>query len=119
MQLRLAPERLAKVVIKIGKEPQVRGDGFQVAQLKPLLAKVSHQVCAAWISQHPANLVFQHLRLVQLTPLGRPEQFFVRNTAPKKEGEPRSQSQIAHPINRVGRKSGRVLLNPEQKFRAY
>src|SRR5947199_384298 len=43
-EFRFLAERLAQIVIKIRKETQVRGDRFQVSQVKPLPGKIADQV---------------------------------------------------------------------------
>ena len=52
-QLRLLPERLPQVVVEVRKEPHVRRDRVEVAQVQPLRREVGHQIRAT--ARRPAS----------------------------------------------------------------
>ena len=43
-EFRFLTECLPEIVIEIGKETQIRGQGIEIAQIKPLLDKIVDQV---------------------------------------------------------------------------
>ena len=96
----LAQERLAQVVVELGKRIGVRRHRAQVAQIQPLSGKVFDQGRRPRIGQHPPHLATQHIRFTQRSPLGQCQQFVVRNTAPQEERQSRRQLHIGHPISR-------------------
>ena len=75
-QLRLMPERLADV------PGHLRGSAFHFPQRQPLAREIIHQRLRAAIRQHPAGLLRQHSRLMQLPGHGELQKFVIGNAAP-------------------------------------
>jgi hypothetical protein len=59
-ELRLAAERLAQVVVEVGKQFGVGSGGAQVAEIQPLLGKVVDEGARPRIGQHATDLVFEN-----------------------------------------------------------
>ena len=117
-ELRLLAKRLAQVVVEVRKQPHVRRDRVQVAEVQPLRREVVHERLRAWVGEHPADLAFEHRRLVQPAFLRVVEELVVRNAAPEKEGEPRRQLEVADPIRGAGWDAGRIRFDAKQEMRA-
>ena len=99
-QLRLPPERLAQVVVELGKRVDVRGHRPHVPQMQPLPGKVGCQRPGARIGQHPSHFRLQHRRVAQAARPRCIEQHVVREAAPQKERQPRGELQVRQAVGR-------------------
>ncbi len=79
----------------------------QASQTQPLPGKVAGQCRGSRIRKHAPDLCPQHIVLAELAGLGQAKQPIVRNTAPQKERQPRSQIQIADAVGGPRCQSGR------------
>ena len=89
-QLRLPLEGAAQALVELGKFVGIGQDLREIANVQPLPREVAHQRFRARIVKHPAHLLLEDSRILQLALLGQVEQLVVGNTAPQEEGKPRS-----------------------------
>ena len=116
-QLRLLPETLPQIIVKIAKQIPTRNHRINVPQPQPLPRKIGSQIERPPVRQHPPRLPFQFTRRAQRPASGEVQQRIIRHTAPQEEGQPRSQFQITNLVNTTHRNLGRIRLHPEQKLR--
>ena len=80
-QLRLGEKRLAQRFIE-RKDHGIGFDRFHISQAQPLAREVGHQRVGARVVQHPAHLMLQHGRILQLPFFRQSQQLIVGNRAP-------------------------------------
>jgi hypothetical protein len=85
--------------------------------VQPLRRKVGDQRLGAAIGEHPADLPFEHLRVMKRAVLRHLQQLVVRNTAPEEEREPGCQLEIGDPIRRLRRQACGIGLDAEEEVR--
>ena len=87
-QLRFPLERLAQVVVEVREHGDVGVGVLQLPEKEPLVGEVGDQRPRLRVGQHPARLLLEHGRLVQLAVDRQLQQLVVRNRRPQEEGEP-------------------------------
>ena len=85
-QFRFPSQGPAQIIVEIGKQSEIGHDGFQIAQVQPLLGKIVHQVGGPGIRQHAAHLLLQDFGLAEASLDGFPKQFIIRQAAPNEKG---------------------------------
>src|SRR5262245_23930152 len=90
-ELGLLAKRLTEVVVEVGIQANVRVDRCEVAQPEPLPGEVARDVVRARIGEHSADMALEHIWSMELAANGRIEQRVIRNAAPDKERQARSQ----------------------------
>ena len=110
-QLGFLLERLAQVLVEVGKGRRIRLYRWDIAQEQPLAGEVLHQRLRARIGQHAPDLALQNGRVAELAALGNGEQLVVGNAAPQEERQARRQLDVADPANAPGSRTRRIELH--------
>ena len=84
-EFRLAPERLAQVVIKVRKYHWQGPDALHAAQIQPLPGEVDCEGLRARIRQHSPDLLLEHRRILEFSLAGDVDQLIVRARTPQEE----------------------------------
>ena len=95
--------------------PSVRRDLVQLGEVQPLEREILAHRPGPRIGKHPLYLGSQHVGFAETRFGGELQEFFIRQAAPQKEGEPRRQLQIGERANRTRADSG---LGPIEEMRA-
>ncbi len=80
---------------------------------------VDQRLARARIGEHARDLLLQHRRLMQFPADRQVQQRVVRNAAPQKERQSRSQLDIGNTIDGTGSGAGGIGLDAEQKIGAH
>src|SRR5262249_31343455 len=102
-QFGLAPERLPQALVKNGEDVRVGRDAFEISEVQPLPAEVADEGLRARIVEHPADLLLQDKRTLQLSMFGLIQQLIVGDATPQKEREARGEFKIIQAVDRAGR----------------
>ena len=105
-------ERLAQVVVEIGKQLDDGQMYIQTAQPKPLSGEVLRKRSRSLVGEHSLHLTAKYAGLAQSTLLGDSQQFIVGNAAPQEKRQPGSQFKIADPVSLAGHRFPRLGLGP-------
>ena len=111
-QLGFTPEGFPKIVVETGR---FRPGVLEFSQVKPLAGEVLGQRRRFGIGQHAASLMRKNPGIMQLVLLCQPKQFVIRNAAPKEEGKPGGQFEIADGIDPARRRARRFLFEAEDE----
>ena len=115
-QPRLAAECLSQIVVEVRKQPAIRRDGVEIAQVEPLLGEVRDERLRARICEHATDFAVQKFRLPEIPARCGIEQRVIRDAAPEEERQTRGKLEVADAIRRLRRQTVRIALGAEKKL---
>src|ERR1019366_5883646 len=108
-----------QIVVEPRKLRALRIQQIHIARQQPLREEVIHQrLTRARVGQHTRNLFVENPRLCQSPANCKVEKGVVRNAAPQRERQARSQLDIGNSIHRPRSCPRRIRLDAEQKIGA-
>ncbi len=114
-QLGFLPQRVAEVLVELGKRLRVGRDAAHVAQVEPLAGKIADERRGTRIGEHPFDLPPQHHGIRQPALFRERQQLVVGNRAPEKQRETRGELNIADAVERRGTSARRIAFDEEQE----
>src|SRR5262249_35722920 len=87
-QLSFFAERLAQVLVEIGKDVRIRCNATQLGDIQPIENEALYQRVRTRVGHHAPHLLLQDGRVVELSVRCESEQLLVGDAAPEEKGEP-------------------------------